>query len=158
MNRQRGALLIASARAAGFDAKIIDTLAEAIPDEEVVQRKADGTAGHMFCRIRSECKCRHDYERRCPPCIGLQSRRHRNTNRIHRIARAALPEETLRQEPAIDYVFLNEGIYAMREMLAMDNIDVSDIESVNGFAVRIDDSMRFLPGHQRLFHKPNLTK
>ena len=140
------ALLIAeSTRAAGFDAKIIDTLAEAIPDEEVVQRvkqmapralcfvvygqnvNAGTTNMSGAVRLASAFKA-----------TGIETPIGFIGSHVQ-----ALPEETLRKEPAIDYVFLNEGIYAMREMLAMDNIDVSDIESVNGFAVRIDDSIVF---------------
>ena len=140
------ALLIAeSMRAAGFEPKIIDCLAEAVPDEEIVRRVIE-MAPRAICFV-----------------VYGQNVNAGTTNMSGavRLATAfksagietligfvgshvqALPEETLQKEPAIDYLFLNEGIYSMREMLAMDEIGVRDIETVNGFAVRIDDRIIF---------------
>jgi len=140
------ALLIAeSMRAAGFEPKIIDTLAEAIPDEEIV-RRVRRMAPRAICFV-----------------VYGQNVNAGTTNMSGavRLAQAlkdagietpigfigshvqALPEETLKKETAIDYVFLNEGIFGMREILALDEIGVKDIEGVNGFAVRIDGKIVF---------------
>ena len=55
----------------------------------------------------------------------------------------ALPKETLEKEPSIDYVFLNEGVYAVREMLALSEIGLKDIRCIHGFALRLDDKIVF---------------
>ena len=37
----------------------------------------------------------------------------------------ALPEETMRKEPSIDFVCLNEGVYTIRELIALKDISAN---------------------------------
>ena len=42
----------------------------------------------------------------------------------------ALPIRALKDEPSIDFCFTNEGVYALRNILSLDKIDVNDLEGV----------------------------
>jgi anaerobic magnesium-protoporphyrin IX monomethyl ester cyclase len=48
----------------------------------------------------------------------------------------ALPIKTLSDEPSIDFVFTNEGVYALRNILMQESIDVSNLEHIKGIAWR----------------------
>jgi len=48
----------------------------------------------------------------------------------------ALPIETLEKEPSIDFVFTNEGVYALHNILKLDTINLENIENIKGIALR----------------------
>ena len=48
----------------------------------------------------------------------------------------ALPKETLEKEKSIDFVFLNEGVYALWNILSLNKINLDTINSINGIAYR----------------------
>lgn len=48
----------------------------------------------------------------------------------------ALPMETLRKENSIDLVFMNEGVYALRNILKLDNIDLKSLSNIKGIAYK----------------------
>lgn len=50
----------------------------------------------------------------------------------------ALPKKALKEEPSIDFIFTNEGVYALRNLLALDNIDLNDLSSIKGIGWRKD--------------------
>jgi radical SAM superfamily enzyme YgiQ (UPF0313 family) len=49
----------------------------------------------------------------------------------------ALPKKTLLDEPSIDFVFMNEGVYSLRNILKT-NIDLEDLSEIKGIAWRKD--------------------
>lgn len=53
----------------------------------------------------------------------------------------ALPRATLINEPSIDFVFMNEGVYALRNILSLDSIDVNNLENIKGIAWRKNDEI-----------------
>ena len=63
----------------------------------------------------------------------------------------ALPKKALEDEPSIDFVFTNEAVYALRNVLSMPEIDASSMENVKGIAWRrgenvvINKSERVVP-------------
>ena len=48
----------------------------------------------------------------------------------------ALPIETLKKETSIDFVFTNEGVYALRNILKLETFDSGHLKKVNGIAFR----------------------
>lgn len=54
----------------------------------------------------------------------------------------ALPKKTLLDESSIDIVFMNEGVYALRNILKT-NIDLSDLDGIKGIAWRKNGEVVF---------------
>ena len=50
----------------------------------------------------------------------------------------ALPVETLKKEKNIDFVFTNEGVYALRNILQLKSFDSKSLSKINGIAYRED--------------------
>ena len=48
----------------------------------------------------------------------------------------ALPKETLDKEKNIDIVFTNEGVYALRNLLKLDNFNASNLKKIKGIGFR----------------------
>tara|TARA_R110002020_G_scaffold390499_2_gene600983 strand:- start:4505 stop:6040 length:1536 start_codon:yes stop_codon:yes gene_type:complete len=57
----------------------------------------------------------------------------------------ALPIKTLTDEPSIDFVFTNEGVYALRNILSLSNIDVNNLTDIKGIVWRKDGKPTFNP-------------
>ena len=56
----------------------------------------------------------------------------------------ALPLETLKKEKSIDFVFTNEGVYALRNILKLQNFH-QKIYKINGIAHRLNDDVQINP-------------
>jgi len=54
----------------------------------------------------------------------------------------ALPKETLDKEKNIDLVFTNEGVYALRNLLKLNNFSLESIKNIKGIAYREDDKIK----------------
>lgn len=48
----------------------------------------------------------------------------------------ALPKKTLFDEKSIDIVFTNEGVYALRNLISQNNIDINNLDHINGIGWR----------------------
>jgi len=57
----------------------------------------------------------------------------------------AVPKKALQDEPALDFVFTNEGVYALRDLLSMPHVDIRQLESVRGIAWRKDGQIIMNP-------------
>ena len=55
----------------------------------------------------------------------------------------ALPRKTLLDEPSIDIVFMNEGVYSLRNVLSQDIIDINSLDHINGIAWRKNGEIVF---------------
>ena len=53
----------------------------------------------------------------------------------------ALPLETLAKEKSIDFLFTNEGVYALRNVLKLKDFSSKQLEEVKGIAIRKDDKI-----------------
>ena len=60
----------------------------------------------------------------------------------------ALPKLTLEKEKSIDFVFLNEGVYSIINILKLQNINRDSLIKVNGLAVRFDTKIIFTPSEK----------
>ena len=58
----------------------------------------------------------------------------------------ALPKETLEKEKSIDFVFTNEGVYAIQNVLKLKNFNSTEFENVKGIAFRLSgDKVKINP-------------
>ena len=57
----------------------------------------------------------------------------------------ALPIETLKKEKSIDFVFTNEGVYALWNILNKKEINLETIKDVKGIALRDGNNVIFNP-------------
>ena len=55
----------------------------------------------------------------------------------------ALPKKALLDEPSIDIVFMNEGVYSLRNLLSQETIDIFNLENINGIAWKKDGEVIF---------------
>ena len=55
----------------------------------------------------------------------------------------ALPIETLKNEPSIDLVFTNEGVYALRNLLKLESFEKKNLKGIKGIAFREKDEIIF---------------
>ncbi len=58
----------------------------------------------------------------------------------------ALPLKALRDEPAFDFAFVNEGVYALRDVLNLKGLTVEDLLTVPGLAVRTSSGEAVMTG------------
>jgi radical SAM superfamily enzyme YgiQ (UPF0313 family) len=133
-------LLANSCRAVGYDVSILDVNAEALSCEEVAKRIEDlnprlicfvvygqnvnaGTTSMSGATFLSQ-KLK-DLGIKIPIAyVGSHVQ--------------ALPKKALEDEPSIDFVFTNEGVYSLRNVLALQEINVNSMENVKGVAWRKD--------------------
>jgi radical SAM superfamily enzyme YgiQ (UPF0313 family) len=55
----------------------------------------------------------------------------------------ALPKKALLDEPSIDIVFMNEGVYSLRNLLSQEIIDLNNLDHINGLAWRKNGDVKF---------------
>ena len=60
----------------------------------------------------------------------------------------ALPRETLKNEKSIDFVFTNEGVYSLRNLLNLTNFLPSSLSSIKGIAYRNKNEVIINPPEQ----------
>lgn len=135
-------LLAESVRSVGFSPHIIDANAERLDDLEVVNRVNEikprlvclvvygqnvnaGTAG-MSGAVRTASVIRSNVK---VPIALIGSHIQ------------ALPKRTLIDEKMFDFGFTNEGVYALRNVLSLQNIDANSLTSVKGLVVRVGEEV-----------------
>lgn len=55
----------------------------------------------------------------------------------------SLPKKALLEEPSIDFVFMNEGVYSLRNLLSQNEINIDDLEDIKGIAWRKNGEIVF---------------
>ena len=54
----------------------------------------------------------------------------------------ALPAQTLKSEKSIDIVFTNEGVYALRNLLSLNDFSSKRLENIKGIAYRVENEIK----------------
>ena len=57
----------------------------------------------------------------------------------------ALPKETLINEKSIDFIFTNEGVYALRNVLKLKQFEENDLKNIKGIAYRLQNNVVINP-------------
>lgn len=131
-------LLAQSVRAAGFSPKIIDTLAEKISDEQVCSRIAEWNP-ELVCFVVYGQNVNSGTTNMSGTIRTATALKRSDPNLLISIIGSyvqAVPLKVLNEETSIDFVFTNEGVYALRNILSKIPINRNDLGSVKGIAWR----------------------
>ena len=60
----------------------------------------------------------------------------------------AVPIKALKEEPSIDFAFINEGVYALRNVLAQEIIDITNLDHIKGIVWRKDGIPKMNPAEK----------
>jgi len=137
-------LLAQSMRSAGFSAGIFDVNAERLSTKDAVEKlkKADA---RLFCFVV--------YGQNPNSGTVNMSGAVELANAIKKTGIAtpicfvgshisALPLEVLDTEPSVDIVLVNEGVYALRNLLSIDLDDENEIKNIKGIGYRFNDKAK----------------
>ena len=140
-------LLAESARSKGFKVNILDANAEKLDPANILLRLKEinpkilclvvygqnvnaGTANMSGAIFISEYLKKNNFK--SPICIiGSHVQ--------------ALPVETLKKEKSIDFVFTNEGVYALRNILKLFDFTSESLSTVKGIAFRVGEEIKMTP-------------
>ena len=142
-----GLLLAESCRSKGYNPIIIDCLAEELNDKDVIARikkknprvicfvvygqNVNAGTTNMSGAVRLASAIKESGIEISIGFIGSHVQ--------------ALPKITLQQEKSIDFVFLNEGVYSLINILKISKITLKSLIKVSGLVVRLEDKIIFTP-------------
>ncbi|MDC1036173.1 radical SAM protein [Alphaproteobacteria bacterium] len=138
-------LLAESVRAKGFEPAIIDTLAEQISDNAVVERIVNLKPTLIAFVVYGQNVNAGTTNMSGAVRLATALKKAQITTPIGFIGShvQALPQETMEKELSVDFVCLNEGIYSILEALETNATSVADLLHVSGLAVRVDNKILF---------------
>lgn len=131
-------LLAESCRSNGFSVGIMDCVAEGLTDNEGIERvlllnprlvvftlygqNPNSSTTSMVGATRLAAKLKEVSPSTAIAFVG---------NHV-----SALPREVLDKHPEVDIVFLNEGVYALRNLLTLNSFDINSLKKVRGIGFR----------------------
>ena len=140
-------LLAESVRSKGFNPIIIDCLAQKLDDNSVIQiiedkkpriicfvvygQNVNAGTTNMSGAVRLSENIKKANIKTTIGFVGSHVQ--------------ALPKQTLEIELSIDFIFLNEGVYALENILKLKQINNKKLLSVSGLAVRQKNEIVFTP-------------
>lgn len=138
-------LLAESCRAKGHVVKILDTLAEQLSDKEALNR---------IKILNPSVICFVVYGQNVNAGTANMSGAVRLSNylKVHGITQLigfvgshvqALPKKTLESEASIDFVFLNEGVFSLLNLLEKKAFEIEKLKEIDGIAIRYGDGVVF---------------
>ncbi len=138
-------LLAESMRSKGFSPDIIDTLAEQISDDEVVKRIQEMTPKLVVFVVYGQNVNAGTTNMSGAVRLAEHLKQNGITAPIGFVGShvQALPLQTMEKEPSIDFVCLNEGVYALINALEVNVRRIENLESIPGFAIRLDGNIIF---------------
>ncbi len=136
-------LLAESIRSVGFNASIIDSNAENLNENEILNR---------IININPRLICLVVYGQNVNAGTTNMSGAVYISNFIKKNNISipicvigshvqALPVETLKKEKSLDFVFTNEGVYALRNVLKLKNFNTESIKNIKGIAFKIEEKV-----------------
>ena len=131
-------LLAQSMRSVGFSVKIIDANAEQLSEKEIYER---------ILKITPKLICLVVYGQNVNAGTANMSGAVHITNYLKQKKInipicfigshvQAVPKEVLKNEKNIDFVFTNEGVYALRNILKLNDFNYKYLENIKGIAYR----------------------
>ena len=140
-------LLAQSVRSKGFKVNILDANAENLSDNQIYERLKD---------INPKIICFVVYGQNVNAGTANMSgavyvadylkKKDKNYNICFIGSHVqALPKETLQKEKSIDFVFTNEGVYALRNILSLINFESENLKTIKGIAFRNKDKIVINP-------------
>ena len=140
-------LLAQSCRSIGFNVAIIDALAENLDDKDVFVRLEKYTP-RLICFVV--------YGQNVNAGTTNMSGATRTANYLKNMNLKipigfigshvqALPIETLKNEKSIDLVFMNEGVYSLRNILKKKIISLDNLDDIKGIAFKLNNKIKINP-------------
>ena len=136
-------LLAQSTRSIGFKVGIIDANAEDINEKEILD-KIKKFSPKIICFVVYGQNVNAGTTN-MSGAVFLANFLKKNINTPISIIGShvqALPKETLKQEKSIDFVFTNEGVYALRNILKLKKFTSDELSKVKGIAYRNNNKIQ----------------
>ncbi len=131
-------LLAQSMRAVGNEVRILDANAEDLSQEDIL-KKIEFFSPRLICIVVYGQNVNAGTTSMSGAIFVSKYLKDKNINIPISIIGShvqALPIETLEKEKSIDFVFTNEGVYALRNILKLKNFSVEELEKIKGIAYR----------------------
>ena len=142
-------LLAESCRSKNFKVGIIDANAENLSSSQV-EEKIDNLKPRLICFVVYGQNVNAGTASMTGAIELSQYLKHKNNNYVVAFVGShvqALPIETLENEQSIDFVFTNEAVYALHQVLSLKKFTCDQLKDVSGIAYREHDKIRFgFPG------------
>jgi anaerobic magnesium-protoporphyrin IX monomethyl ester cyclase len=143
-------LLAESCRSVGYEVGILDTCAENLSDEESVER-IKVLNPKLLCfavygqNVNAGTVNMHGATRLSK---AIKNAGFKNTICFVGSHMSALPYEVLEKEKSIDVILTNDGVYALRNLLALDSYSIQNLETIKGIGF-IKDGEPFLTAAEK---------
>ena len=135
-------LLAESTRSVGFKVNIIDANAENLSQEEILKRIKD-VSPKLICLIVYGQNVNAGTTNMSGAIHTSEYLKKFITTPISIIGShvQALPLETLKTEKSIDFVFTNEGVYSLRNLLKLNDFSPMSLSRIKGIAFRNENQL-----------------
>jgi len=133
-----GLLLAESCRAFGMQVCILDVNAENLGNDEIYSRVVSINPRILCFVVYGQNVNAGTANMQGATDLSNFLKKKKNTLLIAFIGShvQALPYDTLKKEKSIDFVFTNEGVYALRNILNLEGLITSNLKNIKGIAFR----------------------
>ena len=131
-------LLAQSMRSFGFNVKIIDANAEALDEKEIYDR-IKKISPRLICFVVYGQNVNAGTTNMSGTVLVSKYLKNKNLGIPISIIGShvqALPIETLNKEESIDFVFTNEGVYSLKNILNLDSFKATNLKDIKGIGYR----------------------
>ncbi len=137
-------LLAQSCRSSGFKVSIIDANAENLSDEKVLNRIIKLNPRIISLVVYGQNVNAGTTNMRGAVDISNFLKSNKISCPVSFIGShvQALPYQTLKDEKSIDIVFTNEGVYAIKNLLKLDNFTSNNLKTIKGIAYRDKEEIK----------------
>ena len=135
-------LLAESTRSVGFKVNILDANAENLSQEEILKRIKDASP-KLICLVVYGQNVNAGTTNMSGAIYTSEYLKKFLSIPISIIGShvQALPIETLKKEKSIDFVFTNEGVYSLRNLLNLNEFSPRNLSKIKGIAFRNEDEI-----------------
>ena len=138
-------LLAQSCRSVGYDVGILDANAERLTEEEVSNRVKDLNP-RLVCFVvygQNPNSGTVNMSGTVTLAKAIKDSGFKSPISVVGSHVQSLPYETLEREKDLDFIFINEGVYSLWNVLKLDDIgDIDHLRTVNGLGIRVNGKVR----------------
>ena len=148
-------LLAQSCRSVGYEVGILDANAERLDDEEVAKRVSKINPRLICFVVYGQNPNSGTVNMSGTVALAAAIKQANVLSPISVVGShvQALPYETLEREKDIDFIFTNEGVYSLWNVLKLSDISsIEQLKTVNGLGIRVDGKVRLTPPEKIVPH------